>query len=262
MGIGGDVNWVYRLFGGKILKKCPDELKLKPFVQKNFPHIYNKLEDVESSPLNEKSLKKILISKDALIENESRFLDNLPFAKEKLISRGHFNQAKMFYGIYKVMKLMEDYENMNKIKYDYVIRCRPDIGLNNELKLESLNSLEENEVLVDFFPYGVQDQFRAGKRDTMFKLANIWEEVLSEERLSPFNEYPDIDAHNLIYLWMIQNNMITVPTKIKRDVSLAARYSKIPSIEKELEKDLIHISDEYKNRDDFKEFFQLLMEKK
>jgi len=261
MGIGGDINWVYRLFGGEVLKKCPNELKLKPFLEKNFPNIYDKIKYEIVSQLDKDILNNLISTKLFEIEDENSFLDELHFPKENLMTRGHYNQAKMFYGIYKSMKVMEEYENVNNIKYDYVIRCRPDIGLNNELNLESLIVLEENEVMTDFYPYGPQDQFRAGRRDTMFTLANIWLEMLKKERLSPFNEYPKIDAHNLIYLWMIHNNMISVPTNIKRDVSLAARESKLPCIKNELEKDIKQIPKEYKERDDFIDFFKSLMEK-
>jgi len=260
MGIGGDINWVYRQFGGTILSKCPEELKLKPFMKKNFPNTFKKLSLPDIKEMNMNYLNTLISTRKCLIENQNDFLRNLDFPQNNLKSRGHFNQAKMLYGIHKSIEVMKDYEQENNLKYDYIIRCRPDIGLNNSLELSDLNKLEEDEVLLDFFPYGPQDQFQVGRRDPMIKLSNIWEEIVEKQSLSPFEGYPDIDAHNLIYLWMIENGIISYPSNIRRDVSMGARGAKMPNISNELVIDFEKIDLKYKNREDFKSFFKLLME--
>ena len=133
MGIGGDINWVYRQFGGKIVNKCPDELQLSTFMEKNFPNVFSKLQKIESKPLDKNYLNSLVVSNDFTIENQDYFLKGIQFPLDNLKSRGHFNQAKMLYGIYQSIELMTQYEKKNNIEYDYIIRCRPDIGLNNVL---------------------------------------------------------------------------------------------------------------------------------
>jgi len=44
---------------------------------------------------------------------------------------------KMWYNLYQVNQLRLNYEEQNSIKYDLIVRVRPDIGLLNELNLES-----------------------------------------------------------------------------------------------------------------------------
>ena len=43
---------------------------------------------------------------------------------------------KMWWGIYSANKLKLNYEQQNGFKYDYVIRCRPDLVIHNPLELK------------------------------------------------------------------------------------------------------------------------------
>ena len=61
---------------------------------------------------------------------------------------------------------------------------------------------------------------------------------------------------------MINNNITTFPTNIKRDVSLAMRDVSIPNIYEELEIDMKLIPKEYQEKKEFIDFFKLLMEKR
>jgi len=261
MGFGGNDRWVHRFFGFEQEKKCPVELRDLSFLREHFPRTANRLGQIISRKVDYRYLDSLYPYKEALIENEEDFLKGLNIPLENLETRGHYNQIKMFYGIYKSIDIMRDYEKNNNIKYDYIIRSRPDIGLFEELSFEALNKLEINEILTDFFSYGPQDQFFAGNAENMIYMSNIWKEILDKKSITIYKEFPKIYAHVLMYIWMIDNNLIPTPLKIKRDLSTGIRGAKVPDFSKELEIDFKNLSDEYKKREDFKDFFNSLLER-
>ncbi|EBD1811552.1 capsular biosynthesis protein, partial [Campylobacter jejuni] len=155
-GFCGDENWVYRLFGGKFLKKCPDELKTLSFLKQKFPNTYSKL-NIEQGvqKINQKYIQDIVKCSNIQIQNEEEFISSLYL---NMTSKRETNRIKMFYGIYKSIQMALEYEKINKFRYDYIFRVRPDIGLIGNIEIKDLNKLKNNELAVDFFSYGVQDQ--------------------------------------------------------------------------------------------------------
>ncbi|WP_251824030.1 capsular biosynthesis protein [Campylobacter jejuni] len=172
-GFCGDENWVYRLFGGKFLKKCPDELKTLSFLKQKFPNTYSKL-NIEQGvqKINQKYIQDIVKCSNIQIQNEEEFISSLYL---NMTSKRETNRIKMFYGIYKSIQMALEYEKINKFRYDYIFRVRPDIGLIGNIEIKDLNKLKNNELAVDFFSYGVQDQFFYAHRNVMIEVAKIWE---------------------------------------------------------------------------------------
>lgn len=68
---------------------------------------------------------------------------------------------------------MEEYEKENNIKYDYVIRIRPDCNFAEVINIEDLLRLEVNEIYIAHHLHmngRVGDSFSCGKREAMEKL--------------------------------------------------------------------------------------------
>ncbi|EFT7483638.1 capsular biosynthesis protein, partial [Campylobacter jejuni] len=139
-GFCGDENWVYRLFGGKFLKKCPDELKTLSFLKQKFPNTYSKL-NIEQGvqKINQKYIQDIVKCSNIQIQNEEEFISSLYL---NMTSKRETNRIKMFYGIYKSIQMALEYEKINKFRYDYIFRVRPDIGLIGNIEIKDLNKLK------------------------------------------------------------------------------------------------------------------------
>ncbi|HGG0354886.1 TPA: capsular biosynthesis protein, partial [Campylobacter jejuni] len=229
-GFCGDENWVYRLFGGKFLKKCPDELKTLSFLKQKFPNTYSKL-NIEQGvqKINQKYIQDIVKCSNIQIQNEEEFISSLYL---NMTSKRETNRIKMFYGIYKSIQMALEYEKINKFRYDYIFRVRPDIGLIGNIEIKDLNKLKNNELAVDFFSYGVQDQFFYAHRNVMIEVAKIWEYCYEKNDifLRSFDS-----SHYLLFIYLTLRNILTVKPNFRRDVSLATRDNVFPNVAKELQ---------------------------
>ncbi|ELX2320398.1 capsular biosynthesis protein [Campylobacter jejuni] len=250
-GFCGDENWVYRLFGGKFLKKCPDELKTLSFLKQKFPNTYNKL-NIEQGvqKINQKYIQDIVKCSNIQIQNEEEFISSLDL---NMTSKRETNRIKMFYGIYKSIQMALEYEKINKFRYDYIFRVRPDIGLIGNIEIKDLNKLQNNELAVDFFSYGVQDQFFYAHRNVMIEVAKIWEYCYEKNDifLRSFDS-----SHYLLFIYLTLRNILTVKPNFRRDVSLATRDNVFPNVAKELQEDFLKLNMKIENNINIKNFLE------
>lgn len=78
--------------------------------------------------------KKIIVESSSFVEELKRQGDEYaPHLKNEPKHVGHM--ASMFYKIYAANELRRKYEIETGIKYDWIIRCRPDLLFQNEIKL-------------------------------------------------------------------------------------------------------------------------------
>ncbi|HED1701154.1 TPA: capsular biosynthesis protein [Campylobacter jejuni] len=250
-GFCGDENWVYRLFGGKFLKKCPDELKTLSFLKQKFPNTYSKL-NIEQGvqKINQKYIQDIVKCSNIQIQNEEKFISSLYL---NMTSKRETNRIKMFYGIYKSIQMALEYEKINKFRYDYIFRVRPDIGLIGNIEIKDLNKLKNNELAVDFFSYGVQDQFFYAHRNVMIEVAKIWEYCYEKNDifLRSFDS-----SHYLLFIYLTLRNILTVKPNFRRDVSLATRDNVFPNVAKELQEDFLKLNMKIENNINIKNFLE------
>ncbi|EHG2413499.1 capsular biosynthesis protein, partial [Campylobacter jejuni] len=250
-GFCGDENWVYRLFGGKFLKKCPDELKTLSFLKQKFPNTYSKL-NIEQGvqKINQKYIQDIVKCSNIQIQNEEEFISSLYL---NMTSKRETNRIKMFYGIYKSIQMALEYEKINKFRYDYIFRVRPDIGLIGNIEIKDLNKLKNNELAVDFFSYGVQDQFFYAHRNVMIEVAKIWEYCYEKNDifLRSFDS-----SHYLLFIYLTLRNILTVKPNFRRDVSLATRDNIFPNVAKELQEDFLKLNMKIENNINIKNFLE------
>ncbi|EHU4778031.1 capsular biosynthesis protein [Campylobacter jejuni] len=250
-GFCGDENWVYRLFGGKFLKKCPDELKTLSFLKQKFPNTYSKL-NIEQGvqKINQKYIQDIVKCSNIQIQNEEEFISSLDL---NMTSKRETNRIKMFYGIYKSIQMALEYEKINKFRYDYIFRVRPDIGLIGNIEIKDLNKLQNNELAVDFFSYGVQDQFFYAHRNVMIEVAKIWEYCYEKNDifLRSFDS-----SHYLLFIYLTLRNILTVKPNFRRDVSLATRDNVFPNVAKELQEDFLKLNMKIENNINIKNFLE------
>jgi len=216
----GDDSWTWRLFGEEGKKNCPANLKSFSNFKKTFPLTADVIENPIYNEFTDDFLLSIIQPTSFTIENEEQFLDIID-DKHNFMTRNNYNQAKMFYGIYKSTQLMIRHEIDNDINYDFVIRARPDCAVVDKLTIELLNTLNDNDIAVDMAAdVGPIDQFYISRRDTHITMSSIWKYAISANNLSPFESFPKYDAHALMYLWMLKNKITPVKPLIKRNFSL------------------------------------------
>ena len=88
---------------------------------------------------------------------------------------------------------------------------------------------------------GPLDQFYISRKDVHLKVANLWKASITSESLSPFKSFPKYDAHALLFLWMMVNNIIPVSPSVSRHLALATSNLTPPKeLYAALEHDLHH----------------------
>lgn len=257
----GDVrryNFWNRVFGINN-SSVPSKLLNLDFLENNFPNIYSVLLSSSFKELDFNSIKERISSKLFLVENEDEFLtkNNID---NNYKSRDTFNQVKMFYGIYRCFKLVKRYEVENNFQYDYIIRLRADtVVKENHISLEHLYSLDDHSVAVHAGSgWGISDGFFYTTRGAYEKIANLWESILEAGTLSPFTCFPNFDAHKLLGLWLIKNNILPIPWKLNCGTIMAGSNFKVPYLQDNLIKDCNAINKEiYKKETEWLvEFFK------
>lgn len=236
----GDVrryNFWHRVFGVKNSEVPSNLLNLK-FLELNYPNVYNCLLSSSFVNLDIKSINQYGDTKKFLVESENEFLQRFAI-DDGYKTRGTFNQVKMFYGMYKSFELLKEYEQENNFEYDYVVRLRTDAVINaNNITIGHLESLDDSLVAVHSGSgWGISDGFFYATRNSYEKIVGIWREIISSKSLSPFIEFADYDAHKLLGLWLIRNNIHPVNWKLSCGTIVAGSNFKVPNLKDALSKD-------------------------
>lgn len=93
------------------------------------------------------------------------------------------NCMGMYFKIKKCQELMEKYENDNNIKFDYVIRMRPDFYWNQIIPLGLINKLNDNNILLVKDSYCIRakwngnDKFFMCNSNVMKKYSRIYDKI-------------------------------------------------------------------------------------
>ncbi|EGK8076972.1 hypothetical protein IO383_001434 [Campylobacter lari] len=228
-GLTSGASWSGRFFPKTISRACPKEIKNKEDLQNVLPLVFEKLkqpiyEDVDISQINNDSLK--------LYEVED----------ENYRCCGYSNVAKMWYGIYRSYKLMEKYENANNIKYDIIIRIRPDVIIGkNELDENFLQSIGDCIYLHRNVKSGLpSDFFAIGGRKSMNIYMSLWENIDNFDLIAEKKTMSS--PHKTLHLYLVANNINTSssPLEVLHEDKGELIYKNLffPNIFHELEQDL------------------------
>lgn len=224
--------WI-RTFG---VRDVPNNLTNFNFIKSHYPNVYNCLVTSHYSPLDKNKLLDKFKFQGFLCENQDEFMDEYNIG-DSYMARDSFNQIKMFYGIYKSFQIMKDYESKNNMKYDYVIRIRPDLSLSTQFSLEDFSMLDSSKLAVGVSPDpGVSDYFFYADRETYERVVNIWESMIHVKRLSPFEYFPKYDCHALMMAWLVHKNIHPV-TVIQSSILPTSKDVKIPNLKQALAQD-------------------------
>jgi len=259
LGGAGD-DWILRIFNKNIFNKCPTALRSKKYFKDRFPRTFEVINTSSTSIFNSDKLPSNLEITTIRLEDPVASFKEQGIDESTFSSLGSLNQAKMLYGIYKAHELAVDYEVEKGFRYDYIIRCRPDIGLHNKLNYEAFELLKADEIAMDFTKeYGPQDQFWYGPRPSALLMASLWASSVESGSLSPFPEFPQMRAHGLIFGWMNHNKIQPVHTTIKRDMKMATANAAPPDFSAALAEDFRKEAYELSQNQEVLEFFDALL---
>lgn len=232
-GIGGTPKY-QRVFGVDAKKYIPKEFSRNVNLMKEFfPNAYQALKDPIEEPTDEEYLQRALSPKKIQLENEQEFVDSLENTDGFTKLRGSLNQVKMFYGIKKSIDLA-----LNHSRYDYLIRIRPDLQINSEVSLKDIAKLENNSVYAKVAGAGINDRVFTMSESVAFSFSRFVELILELRKLSPYDDFPLYDSHNLIGAWAIENNY-TFDKDIIKDKKLLPNIKiKIPSFKEAIDQDI------------------------
>lgn len=234
----------------------PKNIQNLSFLEKNYSNVYSCLLSSVFSSLDINQVKNNIISKSILIENENNFMRE-HHINDNFKSRETFNQIKMFYGLYKCFELAKRKEDIEGFRYDYFIRLRADTIVNsNSISPEHLYALDNSSLAVPAGAgWGISDGFFYANRSVYERVISLWKKMKIANRLSPFEEFRDWDAHKLLGLWLLKNDIRPVPCKFSCGTIFGGETLKVPGLLAALEKD-----NTQENRNKFPEETQWLME--
>jgi hypothetical protein len=121
----------------------------------------------------------------AIIEPNIRTLERYDKHPETNIN----SLEKMYWGIYSANRLKSKYEQENGFKYDFVIRCRPDLVIYNPLELKS------NDMFIPIgwdHRGGYNDTFAYGSSEQMDFYSNLY------NKLSTYAQYNKIHPESFL----------------------------------------------------------------
>lgn len=259
-GLGGAGDeWLLRIFNKEIYNKCPVPLRSKKQFKEKFPRTFEIIDTPSYSIFVPERLPEELKIKKILLEDAMLIFQESNLDEERFISLGSLNQAKMLYGIYKAHELAVEYEKEAGFNYDYIIRCRPDVGLRNKLNFSDLDGLNINEVGMEFNKMvGPQDQFWYGRRMAALSMASLWKASADNNCLSPFVDFPQMRAHGLFLAWMTDNNLQPTHTPIRRDMAMATTNAVPPDFSAALAEDFKKEAFDMSQNEEVLKFFDLL----
>lgn len=242
-----------RLFGSNSTTLIPREIDDLKNMQKFLPETYSKIKDPISNAWDGNEITNILLPKKIIIENQKDFEDSLIDKENYTLARGNLNQIKMFYGIKQSFDLA--FENGT---YDYIIRIRPDILVENKLKTDDIEALSNTNLYAGFGGgYGIDDTTFVMSSSMAHNLSDFITKMFVFNCLSPYDDFPLYSAHNLFLSWLLESNyhLKTYLLK-KRLLNMSDRKISIEGLTIAVEQDFNNLSDD--NKVKFLPFIQYL----
>ncbi|HEG3988643.1 TPA: hypothetical protein SC691_001821, partial [Campylobacter coli] len=202
----GGVHWIRRIYGPQLYEAYKDLIgRDNETFQKLFPSLSGKVFNEKSRYFSVKELENY---------QYYSYIKRCVLAEEVKYSS---HTSKFFYALFKVFDLMQKYENENNIRYDYIVRIRPDIGYFNPISIDDIKCLDFNQIIVNNNPGGLDDNFLCGHYEAMSKFMNLWNNARINKKFYPFEKYPEIDTSRLHYWlvdWLAVCGITTVRPKV------------------------------------------------
>lgn len=247
-GIGGYSNYT-RLFGfdSKLKTIIPSEVQNLKNLERFLPKTFNSLKEPRFVNWNAEEIKNILKPKKIIIENQLDFenkLDN----KSNYITRGSLNQIKMFYGMKQSFDLALDFD-----EYDYIIRIRPDVLVENKVSIDTFHKLQNNIIYTSSGDVALQEMEFVASQSTIKNLSGLISKMFTFEKVSLYSDFPLYDAHNVMFAWMVEGNYVFGKDLMDRKILTMDKGVIIDGLNKSIDDDFNNL-----NENDKLKFFNFI----
>lgn len=199
LGFGGSP-FFSRVFGINNMAFAPNEIHDLFKLQDYLPNTFKILKEPIYQNFTGKIFKEIFSPKKIIIENQKEFERKIVKDSNYTMLRGSLNQVKMFHGIKASLDLALAYND-----YDYIVRIRPDVLITQRVSFEHL---ENNTIYANFGQAGLHDAEFIASSSVMFSLSQLISQMFCVKKISPYHAFPLYDSHNLLLLWMIENDYV------------------------------------------------------
>ncbi|EAI0925129.1 hypothetical protein C6S66_03830 [Campylobacter lari] len=196
-GFMGGLNWGDRCFTEEINSKIPKNIKSKDDFKKYLPNTARLFESEFFSKVNSSDIENI----------QKEFISFKKYCMQPqpdfhTTSRGRI----MYYGMYNACKLIEEYENKENKKYDFIILLRTDIELRDIIDPSNVYNLQGDEISDYYTLWGGSGSGNfAGRRNTIMRYASLYKQFDILEK----NEYIKnmYDNHEVSYKFLALNEI-------------------------------------------------------
>lgn len=239
---GGNI-W-HSLFGNYISTKALGEIRNKELLEKLLPNTFKVL-STEITVKTKYDFFNNINPTGILIDNEKDFENRFKdYPLLKYSRTQNLNISKMFYGIQKSLELMLQHEIKYNLKYDFIIRLRPDVPILEQITLEKIQKIKNGQIQVSFTEFGMDDVAFMGRRLDMIKIMQYFQYVDSSKKLDTFNIGED-SPHDTLISYLIYNGLENIDYGIIKnsDISFCTKSAR-PDFDKALQEDLKNIKDE------------------
>ncbi|ELE7163045.1 hypothetical protein RB916_001484 [Campylobacter jejuni] len=239
-GLGGGGNWIAR--------KCEREfadsfgrLADIHFLYENFNNVFFKLDCQYLNQINQEEVRsfcKELGVTELILESQQNF---------KSIA----NVAKMYYGIYKSYKIMEEYETKNHIEYDFVISLRVDVDMKlNDKEIDKFYSMHPFEISDHHISDGTGTGFAWGRKEAMKIYTSLYKELDNLQEHFITYKY---DNHEIFFKWELYSGLINryvnlIYIDILGSTNVASGYY-FPDIKNELKMDIEKLENKFSKQE-------------
>ncbi|MCV3549174.1 hypothetical protein L8X97_06920 [Campylobacter sp. CNRCH_2013_0671h] len=206
-GLKGDGEfWANRYLSQELIGSIPEKIKTKTNFKLYFPHTYSILDKECGCKLKTSKIKKNHIIKHYIIEDQEDF-----FRTNNINPNGRANTSKLWYSNYQLLKLVELYEKRNNIKYDFMIKIRPDCAYKINFNIQQMERLEFNQLMIRHhfnLNSGLNDSFAAGRRSAMEIYLSLWNNAALNTQFSFFNTFPNFQSeHDMLLKYCCNWNL-------------------------------------------------------
>ncbi|WP_373451516.1 hypothetical protein ACEN41_06180 [Campylobacter bilis] len=195
-GAGG--SWAKRLLNKELLDIIPEQIMHRNNLKNYFPHVFFKLNQEYSIPINLEKLPKTDIIKKIIVKNQDQFLKKYGLNLDNIF----INISKIWYANYELLKSIICYEAENNFQYDFIIKVRPDLEYNINFSIEDLDKMHLNDLMIkhhESLNGGLNDNFAAGRRCVMEIYLSLWKYGFLNKSINFFKDFPNFNsAHDML----------------------------------------------------------------
>ncbi|EAH6765456.1 hypothetical protein EI877_08850 [Campylobacter coli] len=239
IGLGGNpFRWVDRMLPADVAKLMPNEIATKKNFSQNFPSVFKKLEQEYGVSIDPDELRKIKNLAAFELEDQDNFLNK--YKNEITIKP---NVAKLYYGNYRLLQMVYEYQYKHNFQYDYIIKTRPDAKFRSVLAIEDIESLRHSDLMITHYISlngTLDDLFAAGRNETMQVYLSLWSNAALNKHLPMFTHFPDFPSgsHDQLQKYCSLFGIKCIRKGFNGEIKTSTSQLCIPAFDLELAKDI------------------------